>query len=713
MSEESLENNSEVTEDSPVNHLTDWENPPSIRDLKQDYSDAKQDTDNQTLRVNRWLDNFNVEGAAKPKKVSGNSSIQPKLIRKQAEWRYPALSEPFLSGEDIFRVRPAGHTDRNSAYQNQLVLNHQFNNEIDKVEFVDEYVRTAVEEGSVFVRVGWAYEELVEKFEVPKFEYRAARTAKELKDIQVLTSLALQNPDQFAEALPQYQKAALLSLERQRPLYPEQVGMTTEEEIQVIKNRPTLEVCDYRNLTIDPSCNGNLDEARFIIYSFETSKAELQATGLYKNLDRIMVDESSPLGQADHEVKEGANFNFKDEPRKRVIAHEYWGFWDIDDTGVVKPFVATWIGNTLIRMEENPYPDQKLPFVGVKYLPKRKSVYGEPDGALLEDNQKIVGAVTRGMIDIMGKSANGQTGVRKDALDLVNRRKFLKGQDYEFNAISDPRQAFYMHTYPEIPASAFNMLQLQNAEAESMSGTKAFNEGISGQSFGEVAAGVRGALDATSKREMSILRRLVAGMMKIGKKIVSMNSEFLSDEVVIQITDDQNVLIKREALAGKFDLKLSISTAEEDNAQAQELAFMLQTMGPNEEPGLRQILLTEIARLRKMPELAKRLETYQPQPDPLQQRIQELEIEKLEAEIAEIKGKANKHQSGSMVDAAKAENLQSETDLNNLDFVEQESGVKQERDLQKQSEQAKSNAQRDLVSHLMKQQEGTPQPSAI
>ncbi|MFR7882255.1 MAG: hypothetical protein ACLU5J_12890 [Christensenellales bacterium] len=33
------------------------------------------------------------------------------------------------------------------------------------------------------------------------------------------------------------------------------------------------------------------------------------------------------------------------------------------------PFVATWVGDTLIRMELNPFPDEKLPFVLVQYLP--------------------------------------------------------------------------------------------------------------------------------------------------------------------------------------------------------------------------------------------------------------------------------------------------------------------------------------------------------
>jgi hypothetical protein len=86
-----------------------------------------------------------------------------------------------------------------------------------------------------------------------------------------------------------------------------------------------------------------------------------------------------------------------------------------------------------------------------------------------------------------------------------------------------------MDTYPEIPNSALNMLNLQNNEAESLTGVKAFNSGISGSALGNTATGIRSALDAASKRELGILRRLADGINQIGRKIISMNSEFLSD----------------------------------------------------------------------------------------------------------------------------------------------------------------------------------------
>lgn len=671
--------------------LTDWKNEPSVRDLKQDFMDAKSYHDSQTGKIDEWLDNLHVTGKAQVNPPKGNSKIVPKLIRKQAEWRYAALSEPFLSTPDIFNVHPVSWEDTKAAQQNQVVLNNQFNTRLQKISFVDEYVRTLVDEGTAIVRVGWEFEEEQYEEEVPIFEYELDPAFG--PQLEQLMQLQEQDPGQFTLQVPDEMKQALqISLENGQPFRPVMVGSEVQTLSRTLKNQPTVEVCDYRNVMIDPTCQGNIEKASFVIYSFESSLSELEKDGKYENLDRINVDTNSILGEPDHASTDDAskNFNFADKPRKKFVVYEYWGYRDLDGSGVVKPFVAAWVGDTLIRMEENPFPDKKLPFVTVQYLPVRKSIYGEPDGALLEDNQKIIGAVTRGMIDILGKSANGQTGMRKDMLDITNRRKYLSGQDYEFNANVDPRQGVFMHTFPEIPQSAQFMLQLQNLEAEALTGVKAFNQGIGSQSLGDVAAGIRGALDAASKRELGILRRISEGMVQIGRKIIAMNAEFLSEKEVVRNTNEEFIEVQRDDLPGNFDLRLSISTAEEDNAKAQELAFMLQTMGNNMDPEMSRMILADIARLRKMPDLAKRIESYQPQPDPMAERRAELELQKLEAEVMKLRADAEKN----MADAGKK---QSETDLKTLDFVEQESGVKQERDLQRQGAQARAQADLKMV----------------
>lgn len=689
--------NVDVTEsNNKVFEELGWKTPPSLKDLKQDYQDAKSNHDTQVTKIKEWLDNLNIEGAAKVNPPKGNSRIVPKVIRKQAEWRYAALSEPFLSSPDVFDVSPVSWEDREAAQQNQLLLNNQFNTKIDKVKFIDEYVRTAVDEGTAIVRVGWDFQEEEYTEEVPTVEYAINPAVAPM--IQQMLQMQQADPEAFAQETPEHMQQALaLSQEYGEPVEAVVTGYEEQTFTRTIRNQPTLEICDFRNVIIDPSCNGDLDKAGFVIYSFESSRSALEKDGRYKNLDFINKETNSILGDPDHESENTTNFNFSDEARKKFVVYEYWGYWDIDGSGLVKPIVAAWVGDVLIRLEENPFPDGALPFVAVPYLPVRKSIYGEPDGVLIEDNQKVIGAVTRGMIDIMGKSANGQTGMRKDMLDATNRRKYEKGLDYEFNQNVDPRQGIHMHTYPEIPQSAQFMLQLQNMEAESLTGVKAFSGGLSGDSLGATATGIRGALDAASKREMGILRRLAAGIVKIGRKFIAMNAVFLDEEEVIRVTNEEFVPIRRDDLAGNFDLKLSISTAEEDNAKAQELAFMLQTMGNNMDAEMSKMILSDIAHLRKMPGLAKRIEEYQPQPDPLEQKRRELELALLEAQIENERAHAMERQSGAMLDQTKASNVQSDTDLKNLDFVEQEAGVKQERDLQKQRAQAEGNMRLELL----------------
>ena len=664
------------TETDASTLVPDWKNPPSLADLKQDYESAQVAHQVHVDEVDAWLRVLDGDQTINAKR--GRSKLVPRLARRQAEWRYAALSEPFLSTDDLFNTSPQTFEDKESAVQNGLLLNYQLNCRMDKVAFIDEYVRTAVDEGTVVVRVGWEFEEDKRK------------VYEDIMEVQVVAG-----PD--GQPIQQEVKT----------------GEKTKTKTITIKNQPVLTVCDYNNLVLDPTCEGDIEKANFAVYSFETSLSELKKDGRYKNLDDINFESASILAEPDHAVNsDDDSFTFQDKARKKVIAREYWGFWDIDDTEEVKPFVATWVGDTFIRMEENPYPDKKLPFVLVQYLPRRKNIYGEPDAALIEDNQKIVGAVTRGIIDIIGRSASGQQGIRKDALDVTNARKFERGEDYKFNANVDPRQAFHMEVYPEIPRSALEVLNMQNNDAEALTGVKAFTQGISGQALGVTATGIRSALDATSKRELGILRRLSNGLNRIGRKVISMNSEFLDDEEIVRITNEKFVAINRNDLGGMYDIKLNISTAEADEQKGSELAFMLQTMGNTMPPEMSQMILSDIAKLRKMPDLAKRIIEYKPQPNPLAQQKAQLELALLQAQVQNetAKGKENfvdveLKTAKTETERAKARSMHSDSDNKDLDFVDKESGARDMRDMDMEGRKHAQNMEskeHDRLSNLDK-----------
>lgn len=677
--------------------LTNWKNEPTVRQLKEDFETAKPAQQTQNSRIQRWNDLSAIRGAAKPPKVKGRSSVQPKMIRRQAEWRYAALTEPFLSSKDMFNVNPVTFEDADAARQSELVLNWQFRTKLNRVKFIDDFIRAVVDEGTGIVQVGWERDTITIQQDVPEFTHYAIQTEEQLQPFQQAMELKQADPRAYDETVDPAIKAAVDYYEESgQATYATQTGTRKVPVQKVLKNQPTLQILNPQNFYIDPSCNGDAEKALFAVVSFETNKAELSKNKKrYKNLDLVNWEGNIPMSQPDHETTTPDVFQFKDALRKRVVAYEYWGMYDINGDGRLVPIVATWIGDVLIRLEENPFPDQKIPFVLVPYLPVKRELYGEPDAELLEDNQKILGAVMRGMIDLLGRSANGQQGFAKGMLDPLNRRRYENGQDYEFNPNLSPANGIIEHKYPELPQSGLVMANLQNQEAEALTGVKAFSGGLSGEAYGDVAAGIRGALDAASKREMAILRRIAKGMTEIATKIVAMNQAFLSSEEVIRVTNKEFVTVKREDIQGNFDLEADISTAEIDNQKAQDLAFMLQTIGNNMDIGITLMILAEIADLKRMPELAQKLRSWKPQLTPEQQQMQQLQLEEAKLKVEELRSKI-------ALNNAKAEEALAGRDQKNLDFVEQESGTKHARDMQKQAGQARGNMDLEVTKAALK-----------
>ncbi len=676
--------------------LTDWAYEPTIAFLKEDLEYARQDNIDQKANVKGWLDLRNTTGSetGRKTKVAGRSNVQPKLIRKHNEWRYPALTEPFLNTDRMFQIKPRTAADKTASRQNELILNWQFDTKLNKVAFIDSYIRKNVDEGTVIVRVGWERKTEKVVVEKPVYEYFDIVEPEQMEMLRQATAMFKEDPEAFENdpEIPDTLRASVeYGIENQRAVYAEEVGVEDIIETKVTYNQPSLKIVDVANFFIDPTENGDWTEARFMIYTYESTQSELRKKRIYKNLDKVNWANAkivSNVGNMDHEGNTPQIDSRTSNKKASILVYEYWGECDIHEDGVMVPILVTWVGETIIQITQNPFPDRRPPFVVVPYMPVDGSHMGEADASLLQDNQRVLGAVTRGMIDLLGRSANAQTGYSKGMLDPVNLKRFTSGMDFEFNQNSDPRIGLQQLKYPEIPQSALQMTQLQNAEAEGLSGVKSFSAGITGESFGKVARGISGALDAAAQREMSILRRLAAGMIMIGRKITSMNQQFMSEEEVVRVTDEEFVVVKRSDLAGEFDLIVDISTASVDEQRAQDLGYMLQTMGPDMDPGLSQVILSEIADLKRMPALAERIRSYEPKPDPLAQKMQELQIVQLEQQIALEEAKT-------MKTTAEAENIALDTQMD-------ADGTSHERAVETVGAQAAGNRDLEVTKALLK-----------
>lgn len=689
-------------------NLTGWKNEPDLKDLKQDLTECTQAHSAQVSKIERWLDTLHMRGNARPVTADNKSKVAPKLVRTQAEWRYSALSEIFLSSTDLFNVNPLTWEDVKSAKQNELILNSQFDTKIDKVAFIDKMVRTCVNEGTAILRTSWVHKTEEVEEEVPNF--MMVPDPNYMQELEQHLQQLQMKPD-YLEDLPEEVRLSIeMSQQHGQPIRVFKEGTKVERKVKTIRNHPTVEVCDFSSIYVDPTCQGDITKANFIIHKFETSLSDLKRDGRYKNLDKINAQTATVTTEtgSEYDSSTGANFTFKDEPRRKMHAYEYWGYYDFDNSGIARPMVCTWVGDTIIRLDENPYPDKQFPFIFIPFMPVKGSLYGEPDAELLEDNQKIKGAVTRGMIDLMAKISAGQTGFAKGAMDQVNLHKFRNGQDFEFNGNNNPQHSIFTQNFPNIPESAPFILNMVNTDSESLTGVRAFQgTGVSGVNLGQTAEAVRTATDAATKRETGIVRRIGNGLVQVARKFVTMNSMFLDEEEVVRVTNNNFVPVKRDDLAGEFDLRINVSTPEEDTSKANVLGMIMQTLGNNLPPELPIKIMAKIAHLHKLPDLAQYLETWEPKPDPLAEAQQQLELARLEAETELLKAQAREAAAKSYVQEAKvgveqarAGQMQSQTDKNNLDFYNRANGIDHEQT--KELNQQKYDT--DIVKDTLKNQ---------
>mgnify|MGYP006969309846 CR=1 FL=1 len=72
------------------------------------------------------------------------------------------------------------------------------------------------------------------------------------------------------------------------------------------------------------------------------------------------------------------------------------------------------------------------------------------------------------------------------------------------------------------------------------------------------------------------------------------------------------------------------------------------------------MILAEICRLKRMPVLAHAIEAFQPTPDPVSQKLQELSVQKAELELQELQSKI-------ALNMAKAKQAGTGADLHDLD----------------------------------------------
>ena len=693
-----------TTKTTEAGKLTNWTNEPKWSDLYEDYNNA-QSAHQMFLKD---LDEYRTTLAGGPviRVRKGKSDVRPLLVRKNNEWKYSQLEEPFLSTPNFVKLAPKSAEDAATFHQAESMVNHYWAVDIDKISLVGNIARHLTDEGTVIVKNGWYTEK--EKYTVKEVVPVYATPEQSLKLIDAMVTNGEMTIEEARERI-----------DSNTPM------MIGEEEVEKVKwkikkNCPTHEVCELEDVIIDPTCRGDLSKAQFVIHEYDIDYATLvkdkydpeTGVGYYYNLDA--VDFKQDWEDFDeYRTEREQSFIFSDKARKKVRIREYWGNWDITGTGAVEPILAAWIGNVLVRLSKNPFAHKTLPFSATTYMPVKKQFHGEPDAALLKENQESIGKMTRAYHDITSTRAVGQKLTMEDTFGSQSEwNNYDTGNDARYRPGIDINRAIYKTNVEPVDPSVFQVIEFQQRDAESLTGNATYNKGLGGVNQNASATGIRTATTSSQRRELSILRRMSSQLFKdmIRQDIANMQM-FASPEEVVRVTNEKFITVKREDIQGQYDIVIDVTTPAKEQETADTLAFILQAAGDAIDPKIRNLVLADIIRMKQRPDLAKQIEEYVPQPSEAQIKMEQMQMKNLELEnqmlqmqmsklakeIEEADSRikernsrtAENIQADVKLKSAKAEEhlkraeyYESQADYKNLEFVQESNGTIRKKEIQ-------------------------------
>jgi len=398
-----------------------WSNQPTYNDLNNDVYNASGIQ--EEIRADLIDYKLIKEGGPVVRVKPGKSSVRPKVVRKQQEWKYAVLEDPFLSSTNLFEFMPRTAEDVVAAKNHSLLINYQYETKLNKVKLVGDIARTLEDEGTVIVKTGWLAE----------YATRAVMKERPVYGTAEESFAIIQNLVTTGKISPAQAEEILLKGE------PVQVGAEEyeAEEEYLAKNQPTHQVCDTANVGLDPQCEGDIGKAKFVYHEYDTSYADVvknkyeehedgSTSGYYFNIEQALANDSEVSYNYNKPLTYSL-FKYNDKARKKVKAIEYWGYWDIQGDGVLVPIVAEWVNSILIRLEKNPYAHQRIPFSMCQYMPVLKATHGEPDAKLLEENQLSIQKYTRAAHDITSTAAVGQEFIDEQMMSPAMRNQYEKG----------------------------------------------------------------------------------------------------------------------------------------------------------------------------------------------------------------------------------------------------------------------------------------------
>ncbi len=588
-----------------------------LKDLKENYTDAKTAKVQIDKDISKWIDAY--DGKLYGNEQKSRSKVVVRDIQKTVESLKPNLTEPFVGSGKTIDAVPYTAAGEDSSLAAEKMLNYQWATQMDRRYIMNMLATNLVKEGTVWAKSEWHYED------------------KE-------TKIKMSVPIQALNMIP----------DKYEVLENNGDGSVTIEvtKVDVLRNEPGLKIC--RNEHIFPDNTADCpDEQLFTMYEYETTLGQMKKDGNFKDLDKLkgyVVGAGYNEGYSDTtlgSMREADNRDYgvrkdlgaKDPYRRKIKLIEFYGLYDMKGNGNLEKILFVWEKKSeiVVRSEKIPTADGEVPFETAAYIEQPFSLWGKPIAELIGDGQQIHTAFMRGFIDNAALANNGQKFIMKGGMDQVNFRRMINGEKHIYMN-QNPNEVMVDGAYNEMPSSVFNVYEMVEQLNEGITGLSRLNQGLDAGATTQTATGVSTLTSMAQRRMLDTVRNISNMLRKLFRHQLANSIKFLSDDDWMRITGMQ----KPQGELGKdYDIRIDLITDAVKQAKIGQYNLMMQNIqyiGEGVQFQAGNMILAKYMDLFDEPALAEMIKNQEPpQPSPEEQQMMQLEMQDKQADV-QLKG---------------------------------------------------------------------------
>ena len=579
-----------------------------IQIIKSDIETGKRANENeQSNRVN----NYNIYRARGDdiSERDGRSRIKSSDTMDAIEWMMPSFMKTFAGSSSAITVSPVGTEDVMKAEKLEKLLNWQFmGRRVQGFNVLYEWIKTSLIYGTSVIKVTWKDIYVKKGFDMPvvgEAQMQDMMSSSDFIDIDGSPEDIMPGTVLSEDVLTTAQNDPIM-LSKIAQVNSQSYGiqpvavqaMRVYRDVRGTKkiksySGPQVEVISPEDFYMDPESR-SIEESQFVIHRVWRTFGELrqlEQDGIYQNVDKVkdwvnknkeeynnheQSERYAAAGQTDPAIN--ATDNSDQLARKKLEVFEWWGLLDLDGEGLQEPYLVVFCGESILRMEKNPYGHGQAPFEVLRPMldPFKFTGIGMPE--LVGEFQSLKTALLRQTLDNISFQNNGMWLVNRNAgVDINALLNPRPGSIVRTNIVAGAVQAITPASLHSMPLS---MIELADSMLQKRTGVTSYNQGLDANSLNKTATGISKIMAASAQR-IELIARVMAetGIRPLYQKLLMLNQQFIDQTVVIRVFN-KPLEISPDDLAGDFDVNVDVGGAtNRDEVRSQQLMMMIQYAG--------------------------------------------------------------------------------------------------------------------------------------